>query len=238
MLLCFMQFIDLTFPDPESNIAFDEALLESAESGATGECLRIWESAVYFAVLGYSSRWKNELKSNLNIPFLRRKSGGQTVLQGPGCLNFSLVLKVNPATGIRTDTQNAMLKNKQAIESCLDSSVIDIRGVSDLIWRDKKFSGNAMRRGKTHYLFHGTFLYHFDLEQIEEKLGKPDREPDYRAHRSHKDFLTNIPVQKKEIIKSLKAIWQAEEELKKPPMHLVPDLARQFYSNTEWNQKF
>lgn len=233
-----MQFIDLTFLDPESNIAFDEALLESAESGTTGECLRIWESPVYFAVLGYSSHWKNELKSNLNMPFLRRKSGGQTVLQGPGCLNFSLILKMNPATGIRTDTQNVMTKNKRAIESCLAPSIVDIQGVSDLIWNNKKFSGNAMRRGKTHYLFHGTFLYQFDLKKIEEKLGAPDREPEYRAKRSHKDFLTNIPVEKKAIIESLKATWQATEKIQNPPTHLIPDLARQFYSNTDWNQKF
>lgn len=233
-----MQFIDYSFPDPASNIAFDEALLDEAENGRMQESLRVWESSVYFAVLGYSSHWKTELKSNHSIPFIRRKSGGQTVLQGPGCLNFSLVLKNDPATGIRTDTQNAMLKNMAAVQACLPGEPISIQGVSDLNWNDKKFSGNAMRRGKNYHLFHGTFLYDFDIRQIEKQLGKPDREPDYRKSRSHIDFLTNIPLSKAVLIKAMRDAWSAQNTLSSLPTNEVPRLLKTFYGDTAWNQKF
>lgn len=233
-----MKFIDHSFSDPESNLALDEALLESAETGQYDECLRVWESPVYFAVLGYSSTWKNELNPNSNLHFLRRKSGGQTVLQGPGCLNFNLILKINPATGIRTDTQAAMAKNKQAIQSCLPDEKIEIQGVSDLVWNGRKFSGNAMRRGKTHYLFHGTFLYNFKLEQIQAQLGKPDREPEYRAQRSHQDFLTTIPVKRETIIEALRKEWSAQSQTSDLPLQLLPALKAEFYGNANWNKKF
>jgi len=233
-----MQFLNQSFPEPDSNIALDEALLESAESGVLGESLRVWESPVYFAVLGYSSTWKNELNPNTSIPFIRRKSGGQTVLQGPGCLNFNLVLKVNSSTGIRTDTANAMQKNMQAIQICLPGEKFEIQGVSDLNWKGRKFSGNAMRRGKNYYLFHGTFLYSFDLQQIQTQLGKPDREPDYRAKRSHSEFITNIPAGKEKIIEALKKAWGANDPLKKVPLELIPELKKNFYANPDWNKKF
>jgi len=233
-----MQFLNQSFPDPESNIALDEALLESAEIGQSGECLRVWESPVFFAVLGYSSTWKNELSSDCQIPFIRRKSGGQTVLQGPGCLNFNLVLKIKSATGIRTDTANAMQKSMQAIQLCLPEEKFEIQGVSDLNWKGRKFSGNAMRRGKNYYLFHGTFLYSFDLQQIQTQLGKPDREPDYRSKRSHSEFLTNIPAGKEKIIEALKKVWSANTPLQKVPLDLIPELKKTFYSNPDWNQKF
>lgn len=233
-----MRFLNLSFPDPDSNIALDEALLESAESGILGESLRIWESPVYFAVLGYSSTWSNELNPRTQTPFIRRKSGGQTVLQGPGCLNFNLVLKVNPATGIRTDTASAMQKSMQAIQLCLPKEKFEIQGVSDLNWKGRKFSGNAMRRGKNYYLFHGTFLYSFDISQIQNQLGKPDREPDYRAKRNHSDFLTNIPVDKETITKALQKVWNANELLQKVPFELMPELKKTFYANPDWNKKF
>jgi lipoate-protein ligase A len=72
----------------------------------------------------------------------------------------------------------------------------EFRPVSDLIVKgtEKKFSGNAQRRGRNHILHHGTILYDFDLSLISRYLKVPKKMPDYRANRTHADFVTNISV--------------------------------------------
>ena len=59
---------------------------------------------------------------------------------------------------------------------------------------EKKFSGNAQRRGRRYILHHGTILYKFDLSLISRYLNMPKDIPEYRKRRSHADFLTNIPI--------------------------------------------
>jgi len=63
----------------------------------------------------------------------------------------------------------------------------------------RKFSGNAQKRGKKFILHHGTILYDFDLSLIEKYLPIPHKIPEYRRERSHKNFLTNIPLKRKDI---------------------------------------
>src|SRR5262245_25566901 len=99
-----MRFIDLSLSTPEENLALDEALLEamdlagSASLRLEGEALRLWESPRPFVVLGVSRRIAEDVDREAcrkdGVPVLRRASGGGTVLQGPGCLNFSLVLSL------------------------------------------------------------------------------------------------------------------------------------------------
>src|ERR1700685_4099180 len=91
-----MQIRDFSFPTPQENIAYDDVLLSLAEKHGAGEFLRFWESPQIFIVMGRISRGEidvNWTKVQLDkIPVLRRSSGGGTVVQGPGCLNYTLVL--------------------------------------------------------------------------------------------------------------------------------------------------
>lgn len=107
-----MKFLDLTLPTPAENLAADEALLEFCEAQPDLEVLRFWEPQEYFVVLGYANRYR--LAVNLpacqsrNIPILRRCSGGGTVLQGPGCLNYSLVLRIPEAGSLAGGTKQPL----------------------------------------------------------------------------------------------------------------------------------
>src|SRR5665213_387067 len=91
-----MQLRDISFPTPQENIAFDEVLLSLAEKYGAGEYLHFWESSQIFVVLGKIGRAEIDVNTihtqKDNIPVLRRSSGGGTVVQGPGCLNYTLVL--------------------------------------------------------------------------------------------------------------------------------------------------
>ncbi len=235
-----MLFLNHSFPDPESNLALDETLLLNAEAGLHGEVLRVWESPVYFVVLGYSSKWKNEVRriscKKDKITILRRKSGGATVLQGPGCLNFTLILEASENSGIKSDTKQIMEKNLAASAGWKLPGGIKIQGISDLTWQGRKFSGNAMRRGKKFFFFHGTFLYNFALPKIPLYLGKPDREPAYRTKRSHTDFLTNIPLEKQTIISSLRKVWAANKLMADLPD--ITKLKSEIYSQPDWNFRY
>ena len=87
---------DISFETPQENILFDEVLLSLAEQKKSGEVLRFWESDKFFIVLGRTSSPVNDIHISAavhdKIPVLRRSSGGGTVLQGKGCLNYSLIL--------------------------------------------------------------------------------------------------------------------------------------------------
>src|SRR5580698_1898211 len=93
-----MNCLDLTLPTPAANLACDEALLEAGEENAGGEVLRFWRPREYFVVVGYSNHIAVEVDMAAcrreGVGVYRRCSGGGTVLQGPGCLNYSLVLKL------------------------------------------------------------------------------------------------------------------------------------------------
>src|SRR3989338_3291843 len=91
-----MIFKKIVLPTLEENILYDEVLFRLAEKEKAGEALRFWESPKLGIVLGRIGKVEEDINLQTvlkdNIPVLRRTSGGGTVLQGPGCLNYSLIL--------------------------------------------------------------------------------------------------------------------------------------------------
>lgn len=210
-----MKWIDLSLPTPAENLACDEALLEMCEAGYEHEILRFWESEERFVVLGYGNKAATEVKLDgckaNAIPILRRTSGGGTVLQGPGCMNFSLILRIppnGPLAGITSTNEFITERNAEALRELLGKEV-QARGLSDLSLGDFKFSGNAQRRKKRFLLFHGTFLTDFEIPLVEQTLALPSRQPDYRRNRAHEEFLVNAPTTPEAIKAALKQAWGA-----------------------------
>jgi len=239
-----MKYLDLTLPSPAENLACDEALLDWCEENDGEEILRFWESSEMFVVVGYANKIATEVNvadcEAKKIPSLRRCSGGGTVLQGRGCLNYALILRIaenSPLASISTANKFIMERNRAAVETLLKSQV-SVRGHTDLVLDGKKFSGNSQRRHKNFLLFHGTFLLNLDLALIGEFLKMPSKQPEYRASRSHERFLTNLDLSAGKIKSALAKIWNANEELKNPPLKKISELAREKYSAREWNWKF
>jgi lipoate-protein ligase A len=242
-----MKLLDLTLPSPAENLACDEALLDTAEAGASEELLRFWEPREHFVVVGYANRVATEVNvaacEARGIPVLRRCSGGGTVVQGPGCLNYTLVLRITadgPLHNIGVANQFIMRQNRAALESAIRNpqSAIAVRGHTDLTVGDRKISGNSQRRRKHFLLFHGTFLLNFDLALVSELLPMPSKPPEYRESRPHDRFLTNLNVSADKVKVALRQVWKAEEPLKKTPLKTITALAREKYSTHEWNFKF
>jgi lipoate-protein ligase A len=250
-----MRFIELNPPAPAENLAADEALLDWCEHGAEEEILRFWEPRETFVVVGYANKVATEVNvaacEQKNVPIFRRCSGGGTIVQLRGGLNYSLILRIaeNSAThNITAANKFIMERNGAAIQSALGSrlSAISVRGHTDLTLvprsappvTEKKFAGNSQRRRKRFLLFHGTLLLNCDLNLIGELLPMPSLQPDYRASRSHADFLTNLNLPAETVKAALAQAWNARAELKNPPLAEIKKLAQEKYSTREWNFKF
>ncbi len=239
-----MKYLDRTLHTAQENLACDEALLDACEEGGHDEIRRFWEPRQHFVVLGYSNKARAEVNLEacraLGIPVLRRCSGGGTVLQGPGCLNYALVLEIRKGSGTESITEaNAFImnRNRNALNSLLDGQVL-IQGHTDLTLGGLKFSGNSQRRRRRFLLFHGSFLIHLDLGLVEDVLRLPSKQPSYRRNRSHKEFLTNLSLQTDKVKESMKLAWDANESLEDVPEERIEQLVREKYGTDAWNFKF
>jgi lipoate---protein ligase len=255
-----VKYLDLTFQTPEENLACDEALLDWCDEGEAPEVLRFWEPQHHFVVVGYSNRIEREVYvatcRDLGIPTLRRCTGGGAVVQGPGCLSYALILRMesDPSLQSVTGTNHfVMERNRAALEKLLAGSsgrqealsspsalrtphsAVKVRGHTDLAFGDRKFSGNAQRRRRRALLFHGTFLLNFDLALVSELLTMPSKQPDYRQSRGHAQFLINLPAAANVVKAALRQTWKAVEDLKDFPSEQIRNLAAQKYSTEAWS---
>ena len=236
-----MRLLDLTLPDAAANLALDEALLLAAEEAAAPEVLRFWELPALAVVVGAGGSVAIDVNvaacETNGVPILRRASGGGTVLLGPGCLCFSLVLSHDsaPVLGdIRGSNRYILGRIANALRPLVDTH---FKGTSDLAMGDVKVSGNAQQRKRTHFLHHGTLLCGFDLDLIGKYLHAPERQPDYRHNRSHVDFVTNLPASAAKVKQLLAAEWRAANAYEPVPLDAVHRLVEEKYGRTDWNRR-
>ena len=237
--------LDLTLPTPAENLALDEALLDASEQSGPCPVLRLWESAEHFVVLGRSSQAAGEVRLSScaqdGVPVLRRVSGGGTVVAGPGCLMYALVLPQSLLSKPRAiDQAHSLVLGR--IEKALSQLGCNARsaGLSDLVLPDrnppKKFSGNSLRMRSRCFLYHGTLLYDFPLEKLNHWLGTPARTPDYRDSRSHGTFVANLPLTGDQLRAAIIDQWQADTQLVDWPRKEVARLVEEKYSRPTWNR--
>ena len=216
--------------------------MDWCEAGHGEGILRFWESPTCFVVLGYANKADSEVyldRCELDgIPVLRRCSGGGTVVQGPGCLNYTLVLPIEGALESITESNCFVMQRvRDAIQEIVKEPV-EIRGHTDLTLNNLKFSGNAQRRRKKFLLFHGSFLLTFDLGLIDRLLKFPSREPNYREGRSHHEFLTLLKASVGQVKDRLRIHWLADRVLDPVPRAEIQKLVEIRYSQAEWNLKW
>ena len=188
-----------THTDPRDHLALDEALLLAADADQTDESMRIWEFRRHVVIAGRATRVADEIDTKFcqerAFDILRRCSGGASVVGGPGCLMYSLVLKLEGRGDLRKiDVAHDYVM--QRVLQALRRQLVDaeFNGTCDLTWKDQKCSGNSLRVARRHLLYHGTLLYDFDLPLIARCLRVAPRQPEYRQGRDHEAFVTNAPI--------------------------------------------
>ncbi len=201
------------------------------------------------------------------IAIVRRSSGGAAIVAGPGCLMYAVVLSYQARPELRDiGRAHSFVLNRLANAISMSGLPISRAGTSDLVIADcglriadcqtsaresairnpkseiapawRKFSGNSMRAKRTHFLYHGTLLYDFDLASIESWLLMPPRRPDYRGARQHLDFLTNLPLGREQLTAALDAAWPTIGEPMDVPMSRVEKLVATRFGCDDWNYEF
>lgn len=164
------------------------------------EVLRLWEMPSNCVILGRSSRIELEVNQSaceaMQIPVLRRVSGGATVVAGPGCLMYSTLLSYRLRPSLRSldvAHHEVMTRIQTAVQRTLNAfgsaETVTLQGTCDLTIDDRKFSGNALRCKRFWMLYHGTILCDFPTSLVSKLLLQPPRQPDYRNQRSHDEFV-------------------------------------------------
>jgi lipoate---protein ligase len=255
-----LKLLDISLPSAAANLALDEALLEEMESvAATGgrldqptwnphgsHILRLWEMPQLSVVLGRGSRVEHEVDLPAcrrdNVPVLRRSSGGSTVLVGPGCLLYSVVLSYRQLPQLR----RMETLHRWVIDRLLAGVAIAARsaavpgleciaaGVCDGVWQGRKVSGNALRCRRHWLLYHGTIIYDFPLDLMGRYLRQPPRQPAYRQGRSHQEFVTQLPLTGDQLRDGLTRAWEAREPLEGWPRAATADWVARRHACPVW----
>lgn len=257
-----MRRLDLTLATPAENVALDEALLDWAESeNPEWEFLRVWESTQPMVVVGRSTRVEQEVDREAcrerGVPILRRSSGGAAIVAGPGCLMYAVVLsyKLRPEVkDIRRAHTFVLSRVADSINVAMrEVGRVSIAGTSDLVFAPaaatlayqaqepkqlQKFSGNSLRARRTHVVYHGTLLYNFALPLMECVLLSPPRQPEYRAQRSHGEFVMNLPIGRTALLGALDRAWPTVGEVTDWPLERMQQLVADRFGRDAWNLEF
>lgn len=215
-----------------ANIVLEEALLfhfvaAVRESGARSIWIRVWENDPV-VVLGRGLDIRKELAPTAlksrrvdktgntlvtyrgrDFPVIRRSSGGGTVLHGPGILNYSVWLVIQPDFPALFDVRKSYCEILGALTRALNESLglgdgdpgaIFCAGQSDLARQvepppapARKVSGTAQFRKRGVLCHHGSLIIDDDfLRENIDLLAHPERVPEYRQGRDHHSFITSL----------------------------------------------
>jgi len=179
-------------------LSADLNMLATAEHSALA-AFRTWTIAHHAVVVGISVSIEEEIDElackSLDIPILRRRSGGRSVVIGPGTLQytFALPLALSPELASIGTTKafcNRILTAALSVARPDTMLLEDSSG--DLTLGGRKVAGLALKRRRRALLLHGTILAEADITLIDTVLKPPHSEPAYRHGRAHRDFLANL----------------------------------------------
>jgi len=199
----------------------DDNVLVKIEKGSE-YYFTVFEAEKPVVILGKSRKKENDV--NLHnckedgVQVLRRAGGGGTVLLSKGVI----VISIAGRTSFPFYLREHMNVINEIIISVLDRSGIqdlDIRGISDITIGDKKILGSSLYKKKNLVLYQGSLLFNPDMGLIDRYLKHPDKEPDYRKGRPHKNFLTSL----------LKEGYNVDKD------RLLSDLLEEFRKGNPWS---
>jgi lipoate---protein ligase len=228
------------------DLAHDEALLIEADTGHGRPLVRLWDPPEYAVVMGASCKMAGDVFLETcradSVPILRRSSGGGTVTLGPGVLCVTVILPENLAPGLsRVDLAHEYVLERIAAAIRNAGVSAGVLGRGDLVVGDRKFGGSAQRRLSNWFMVHCSILYNFPIARIARYLKMPGRQPEYRAGRSHGDFLVNLALGRDELANAIQTTFAAgESDLPTPsvPPALLESLLSEKFLNRQWIERF
>ena len=188
-----MEVMCWSAPTVAGNLAMDDEAARSAWVAGLRR-LRFWWGGPPAVVMGSNERPEQVVDAGacarLGVEVLKRSTGGGSVLQTAGVLNYSLVTPAPASLDLKAGFRPGM----DLICAILEAFGVAGKpeGTSDVAVDGRKISGNAQARRWKALLVHGTLLVDFDFDLAGTVLKHPPREPAYRRKRSHRDFLVTL----------------------------------------------
>jgi lipoate-protein ligase A len=142
-------------------------------------------------VMGSSQKEEEviHLEKASKIPIIRRFSAGGCVILDKDTIMVTFIMN-KKEVGIDLFPLSIMKWTEKFYQNCLSIpsfSLVD----NDYVIGDKKVGGNAQYIKKARFLHHSSFLWDYNKEHMD-VLKHPPKEPAYRKHRPHHEFLTTL----------------------------------------------
>jgi lipoate-protein ligase A len=234
--------INLPFNDPFFNLALEEVLLKNSKEDYL--ILGINKPSVIIGKHQSAHREVNtKFVSEINIPVIRRISGGGTVFHDYGNLNFSFIRQSE--SGKQVDFRKYTLP---VIEFLSFVGVeAKFEGKNDLKVDGLKISGNAEHVHHNWVLHHGTILFSASLDLLRNTIRKDKSGYTTRAVDSNPSSVMNLNQK----LTSFSDIYEFRSEMINYFLRTIPDthiynlslseikeaesLAETKYKSWEWN---
>lgn len=155
----------------------------------------VWQPEFSCVVIGRGSNVDQEINiENIaadNLPVYQRPSGGCAVILTPEMLVVSFGLRAER----QLSSKDYFRRFNELIIRALERqgvTSLSYRGTSDIALDEQKIAGTALYRNRERIFFHAVINLADNTELMERYLKLPPRMPDYRAGRSHHDFVTSL----------------------------------------------
>jgi len=238
MLRCIQRFET----DPYYNLAAEEYLLKTA----TSDTFMIWRNEPS-VIIGKHQNTSREINhpfiESINLPVIRRITGGGTVYHDLGNINFSFIYtdRKGNLVDFRFFTKPVILFLQ---ELGLDAS---FEGKNNITVNRLKVSGNSAHIFRNKVLHHGTLLFNTDLEVLEQAIAGHEECYKDKSVRSVRAEVTNIYhlLENKPSIEEFIGLFQTfifnyfpgafRDELNNKENESILRLAEEKYKKHEWN---
>jgi lipoate-protein ligase A len=155
----------------------------------------VWQPLLPCVVLGNSNQPQDALFSEAviqdEIPVYKRPTGGQSVILTPDMLVVSILHQQTRQLSSKRYFEIFDYAIMRALVSC-GIGPLEMKGISDIVLNGKKIAGTALYRNPRQVFFHAVINVAESTRRMERYLKFPIRVPDYRAGRSHREFVTSI----------------------------------------------
>ncbi len=182
-----MRFIDRQETDPYFNLAAEEYFFKCCDD----EFFMLWRNN-RSVIIGKHQNPYAEVNMAYatahGIPVIRRISGGGTVFQDAGNLNYTFIVY-----GEKGRLVDYPVRMAPVIEFLQNLGLpVMLSGRSDIALRGMKISGNAEHVYRNKVLHHGTLLFSTDVKEMETVLTPGEEYFPGHAMRSKRSMVTTI----------------------------------------------
>jgi lipoate-protein ligase A len=155
----------------------------------------VWQPEETVIVLGQSNSIESALYSDAvakdGLRVTKRPSGGETVILTPSTIAFTVAKRFPVMIPFK---EYFKMVNSVVVAGMQELGVgrLGSKGISDITIDNRKILGSSMRKVHDKLVYHAVLNLGENPAIFGRYLRHPRREPDYRAGRSHSEFVTSM----------------------------------------------